>query len=115
MKTKPLPNDLAGLVAIAEAVAAVLAERQAELGISTDLEALLRASVAATTYAADMYVAVLSGANKSQEAAAFVAEAKRRRDRSIQQLRQRITRSMQQLRRQMRNRDFRKIADFVAR
>ena len=53
MKTKPLPNDLAGLVAIAEAVAAVLAERQAELGISTELEALLRASIAATTYAAD--------------------------------------------------------------
>jgi hypothetical protein len=115
MKTNPLPNDLAGLVAIAEAVAAVLAERQAELGISTDLEALLRASIAATTYAADTYVAVLSGAKKSPEAAAFVAEAKRRLDRNMKQLRQRITRSMQQLRRQMTNRDFRKIADFVAR
>ena len=114
MKTKPLPNDMAGLVAIAEAVAAVLAERQAELGISTELEALLRASIAATTYAADRYVAVLSGAKKSQEAVAFVAEAKRRRDRSIQQLRQRVTRSLQQLRRQMRNRDFKKIADFMA-
>ena len=113
MKTKPLPNDMAGLVAIAEAVAAVLAERQAELGISTELEALLRASIAATTYAAGMYVAVLSGAKKSPEAA-LVAEAKRRRDRSIKQLRQRITRSLQQLRRQMRNRDFRKIANFVA-
>jgi hypothetical protein len=47
MKTNPLPNDLAGLVATAEALAAVLAERQEELGISSDLEALLRASIAA--------------------------------------------------------------------
>ncbi len=36
MKTKPLPNDLVGLVAIAEAVAAVLAERQAELDIAVE-------------------------------------------------------------------------------
>ena len=114
MKTNPVPDDPAGLVAFAQAMAGVLSERSDELGISRDAEALLRASIGATTYAMDAYVAVIAGAKKSQEARQFVAEASRRRDRSIKQLRQRVTRSMVQLHRHMRNSDFDEIAYYVA-
>jgi hypothetical protein len=95
-------------------MAAVLSERSDELGISRDVEALLRASIGAATYAMDMYVAVIAGAKKSQEARNYLAEASRRRDRSIKQLRQRVTRSMVQLHRHMRSSDFAEIAHYVA-
>ncbi len=99
MKTKALPEDLDRLLALAESIATVLSDKADELGIGSDVEALLRASIAATTYAIDSYVALLSGARKSPEAAAYVAEAKRRCDRSIQQLRRRVRRSMAEFRR----------------
>jgi hypothetical protein len=114
MKTNPVSNDPAGLVAFAQAMATVLSERSDELGISNDVEALLRASIGAATYAMDMYVAVMAGAKKSPEARKFVAEASRRRIRSKKQLRQRVTRSMVQLHRHMRNSDFDEIAYHVA-
>jgi hypothetical protein len=114
VKTNPVPGDPAGLVVFAQAMAAVLSERSDELGISRDVEALLRASIGAATYAMDMYVAVIAGAKKSQEARNYLAEASRRRDRSIKQLRQRVTRSMVQLHRHMRSSDFAEIAHYVA-
>jgi len=114
MKTNPVPSDPAGLVVFAQAMATILSERSDELGISRDVEALLRASIGAATYAMDMYVAVIGGAKKSQEARKFVVEARRRRDRGIKQLRQRVTRSMVQLHRHMRNSDFDEVAYYVA-
>ena len=99
MKTKSLPADRDRLLALAEAIATVLSEESNEPGVGSDVEALLRASIAATTYGIDRYLALLSGARKSAEAAAFVAEAKWRCDRSIQQLRRPIRRSMAELRR----------------
>ena len=45
MKTNPVPGNPAGLVGFAQAMAAVLSERSNELGISRDVEALLRASI----------------------------------------------------------------------
>ena len=74
MKLHSLPPDADMLLSIAESVAAVLAERQEELGIATDVEALLRASIAAATLAINTYL----------------AEAKARRDRSVEQLRRRV-------------------------
>ena len=50
MKTNPVPNDPAGLVAFAQAMATVLSERSEEFGISRDVEALLRASIGAAMY-----------------------------------------------------------------
>src|SRR5215471_5991849 len=106
MKTKLLPKDPYGLVAFAEALAAVLAKKREELGMSIDVEALLRASIGGARYTTDAYFAVLSGASQSPEAASYLAEAKRLRDRNVKQLRRRVTRSIMELRRQMRNRDF---------
>jgi hypothetical protein len=114
MKTKLLPKDPYGLVAFAEALVAVLARRREDLGITIDVEVLLRASIGAATYTTDAYFAVLSSANQSPEAAGYLAEAKRLRDRSVKQLRRRITRAILELRRRTRNRDFAEIAHYVA-
>jgi hypothetical protein len=114
MKTKLLPKDPYGLVAFAEALAAVLAKKREELGISIDVEALLRASIGGARYTTDAYFAVLSGACQSTEAASYLAEAKRMRDRNVKQLRQRITRSIVELRRHMKHQDFVEITRYVA-
>ena len=78
---------MAGLVAIAEAVAAVLAERQAELGISTELESVLTGQHCSNNIRGGQVCDPSSGgcelARRRDDP--FVAEAKRRRDRSIQQ------------------------------
>ena len=70
MKTNPLAEDADALLALAESIATVLSEKHEELCISTESEALLRASIAAATFAIDTYLAVLSGIKKSP--AAFV-------------------------------------------
>jgi hypothetical protein len=114
MKTKLLPKDPYGLVAFAEVLAGVLSKKRPELRITIDVEALLRASIGAARYTTDAYFAVLSGASQSTEAARYLGEAKRMRDRSVKQLRRRITRAIVELRWHMRNRDFVEIAHYVA-
>jgi len=83
MKTNPLAEHADALVALAESIATVLSEKHEELCISTEFEALLRASIAAATFAIDTYLAVLSGIKQSPAAFAYVAEAKTRCDRNI--------------------------------
>ena len=114
MKTKLLAKDLYTLVAFAEALAAVLAKKREELGLSIDVEALLKGGIGAARYTTDAYFAVLSGANQSTEAANYLAEAKRLRDRNVRQLRRRVTRSIVELRRHMKSKDFVEIARYVA-
>ena len=114
MKTKLLPKDPYGLVAFAEALVAVLSKKREDFGIPIDVEVLLRASIGAATYTTDAYFAVLSGANQWPEAASYLAEAKRLRDRSVRQLQRRVTRAIVELRRHTRNRDFAEIAHYVA-
>jgi hypothetical protein len=87
MKTKLLAKDLYTLVAFAEALAAVLAKKREELGLSIDVEALLKGGIGAARYTTDVYFVVLSGASPSPEAAGYPAEAERMRDRSVRQLR----------------------------
>src|SRR6476646_5136790 len=99
MKTKLLPKDPYGLVAFAEALAAVLSKKREELGISLDVEALLRASIGGARYTTDAYFAVLAGACQSPDAASYLAEAKRLRNRNVTQLRQRIPQAIVALRR----------------
>ena len=65
MKTNSLPEEADALLARAQAIATVLSEKREELGISIEVEALLRASIEATTFSIDRYVAVLAGADKS--------------------------------------------------
>jgi hypothetical protein len=97
MKASALPKDADALITFAESIATALAERQEQLGIATEAEAPLRAAIAAATSACDAYVARLAHAEKSPEARIFLAEAKRRRDRSLEQLRRRVTRSIRRL------------------
>jgi hypothetical protein len=51
MKVNAIPKGTDALLAFAHAIATVLAEKRDELGISTDVEALQRASIAAATFA----------------------------------------------------------------
>src|SRR5205085_1405512 len=76
MKISALPKDADALVAFAESTATALAERQECLGIGTEVEAPLRAAIAAATYASDAYVAAWAHAEKSANARSFLAEAK---------------------------------------
>ena len=109
MKQNPLPRDADELLAVGEALAAVLAENQ-QWDIPAEVEALLRASIAAAAFAIDAYVAVLAGSHKSPVAMNHLAEAKLRCDRSIRQLRRRVLRSVAELRRHMSGREFARIA-----
>ena len=103
---RQLPEDADALVGFAEAIATVLSEKDEELGISRDVEALLRASIAAATFAIDSYAAVVAGGKKSLLAHRCMAEAKRRCYRSVDQLRRRVTRSISHLCRLMEEKDF---------
>ena len=94
MKANALPEDADALLALAEAVATVLSEEQEYLGIGTEVEALLRARIAAATFAINGYLAVVAGAKKSAAAQRYVAQAKARCDRSVEKLRRRLMRSI---------------------
>ena len=97
MKISPLPKDADALVTFAESIATALAEKQEQLGIATEAEVPLRAAIARAIFAGDAYVAVLAHADKSPEARSFLAEAKRRRDRSLEQLRRLLSLSEEEL------------------
>jgi hypothetical protein len=97
MKTSPLPKDADALLAFAESIATALSEKCELLGVTTEVEAPLRAAIAAATFAGDTYVAVLAHVRKSPEGRSYLAEAKKRRDRSVEQLRRRVTRSIRHL------------------
>jgi len=100
MKMNPLSADTAELLALAEDIAALLEEKREELGLTTDFEALLRARIAAAAFAINSYLALLAD-RKLPEAQRHLPEAKRRCDRSIQQLRRRVSRTILQLRRHL--------------
>jgi hypothetical protein len=92
MKANLLPKDAYALLAYAESIATVLSENHDDFGISTDLEALLRASIGAATFAIDRYLAIAAGGKKSPVARKHLAEARRRCYRSVEQLSRRVTR-----------------------
>ena len=110
MKPDSLTRDADELLMLGEAVAAILAENQDQLNIPTEVEALLRAGIAAAEYAIDAYVAMLAGSYKSQEAMNHLAEARSRCDRSLRQLKRRVHRSIAQLRRYMGSKEFARAA-----
>ena len=114
MRTNPLPEDADALMSLAHAVATLLEEKHDELRINPDVEALLRASIAAATFAINTYLAILAGAKKSPVALGYVAEAQRRCDRKIELLRRQVTRSIAQLCRLMNDEDLIELAEHVA-
>src|SRR5712691_2170060 len=113
MKTYSLPPDADLLVATAESVAAVLEHKAEELGIGSDAQALLRASIASAYYGMDRYLTLALGREKSRDAQRFVDEAKAHCDRSIELLRRRITRSIGYLCRLMTAEDLSSVAERV--
>jgi hypothetical protein len=97
MKTSPLPKDPDALLAFAESVSTALSEKQSLLGASSEIGTPLRTAIAEATFEIDSYVAVLAHAEKSPEGRSYVAEAKRRRNRGIEQLRRQVIRSVRRL------------------
>jgi hypothetical protein len=80
MKTILLTKDADELIARAKAIATVLVEKRDEPGLSTDVEALLRASIEATTYAVNGYVALVAAAKKSGIPMGYLAHLSRLMD-----------------------------------
>jgi len=92
-----LLEDADGLIALAESVATVFSEKHDELGVRTDVEALLRAGIAAATAGVNVYLAVFAQTRKSAVASRYLAEARRRCRRSVEQLRRRVRYSIAHL------------------
>jgi hypothetical protein len=113
MKRSPLPKDADALLALAESVAATLSEYRDELGLSIDIEALLRAGISAATFSINTYLAVLAGATKSPVALGQLATARSRCERDIRLLRRRVMRSITQLRRYVKDRDLTRTTEHV--
>ena len=113
MKRRPLPKDADHMLAVGEAVAGVLAEKRSELGMSNEIEALLRASIAAATSSINAYVGALAGVKKSPAALSHLAAARSRCDRNIRQLRRRVIRSIGELYRHVSDRDLSRTAEYV--
>src|SRR5437667_2462211 len=74
MRTHALLEDADGLIALAESVATVFSEKHHELNINTEIEALLRASIAGTTDGINIYLSALAHASKSSLARKYLAE-----------------------------------------
>ena len=113
MKTFSLPPGTDTLLATAHSVVWALEDKQEELGIDSDEESLLRASMAAADFGINRYLTLAADGEKSPEARMFLEEAKVRCDRSIEQLRRRITRSLAQLCRIMDPEDLSSVAQHV--
>ena len=90
MQPNALPEDANELMDLAERVADVLAGKLAELGLGRESEASLRASIAAARFALIAYVSMLDGLKEPPVAHRFLAPARKRRDRSEEQLRCRL-------------------------
>jgi hypothetical protein len=109
-RRSPSRKDADNLLAFGEGITTILAESRA---LSTEAEALLRASIAAAAFAFDTYLAVLAGAKKSRLALSQLAQARSRCDRKIEQLRRRVSRSIEKLCRYMGDRDLTRTAEYV--
>ena len=66
------------MLAICEAVAGVAVGKAGELGMSNEIEVLLRASIAAATSSINAYIGALGGAKKSPVALSHPAAARSR-------------------------------------
>jgi hypothetical protein len=101
------------LFALAEEIANVLREKQAELGLEHDAEARLRASLAAATFARSAYEAILAGAEESPIARSFLVPARARCDRTEKQLRRRISIFIAEASMHLNDDDLSNVADYV--
>jgi len=86
MKRILTPESADTLLALADAIAEMLAKKHEELGVHEEVEARLRAGIAAATFAIRRYVAVLSAAQRSRLAMSYVAEARAGCERSVRRL-----------------------------
>jgi hypothetical protein len=114
MNTISLLKDADELIARAQAVATVLAEKGERLGVRPDVEALLRVGIEAARLDINRYAAVVALLKKSRLTMGYIAEAKARCNRNIQQLRRRVTRATSELSRLMNQKEGRKSARYIA-
>jgi hypothetical protein len=90
-----------------------MSERPGECGSDREVEALLRESIAAATYAINIYMAVMAGAQKSPVAGGLVREARARCERNVGNMRRRITGSITHVCRYLSNRDLMQTEQYV--
>ena len=112
---KSLVEEAQVVLARAQAIATVLSERREELDLSTEVEALLRAGINATTFAIDRYVAFAVGATQSRVAMGFLGEAKSGLNRSVRQLHRRTNRAIAEISRLGGQKEGRKAVRYISR
>jgi hypothetical protein len=115
MEPDRLPQDPETLILLAEEIADIAGQRLAELGAAREPEALLRAGIAAATFARSAYLAMLDGAERSPGARRFVAPAKMRCDRTEQLLRYRMAQMNAEICLFLDDDELSNIAEFVCR
>ena len=113
MESNRLPQDLDTLIALAEEIGELAGERMSSVGLGTQPEALLRASIAAAVFARRAYVAMLDGAKESSLARRFVVPARNRRARAEEQLRRRLAAALGQICLLLDNEDLSQVTDYV--
>jgi hypothetical protein len=93
MRTHILLEDADGLIALAESVATVLFEKQHELKMDTQIESLLRASIAGAKNGINIYLG-FADVRKSPVARKYLAETRKHCRRSLEHLRRRVRQSI---------------------
>ena len=96
-KGDPVKEGADVLLRRIESFASTLKKKRYELGIRTEIDAVLRASVAAVTLGINTYVAVLAAEKNSRATAERLAQAKLQRHSSILKLRRRVIRLIAKL------------------
>jgi len=94
MRTHELLEDADTLIPLAESIATVFSEKHDDLNMNTEIEALLRASIAGATNGRNMYLSALPHARKSPRARKYLAETRRHCRHSMDRLRRRVRHSI---------------------
>jgi len=97
MKGDPVKEGADVLLKQIESFASTLKKKRYELGIRTEIDAVLRAAIAAVTLGINTYVAVLAAEKNSRVTAERLAKAKLQCHGSILKLRRRVIRSIAKL------------------
>jgi hypothetical protein len=84
MEPNVLPQDAAGLIALAEGIANAVAEKQIKDG--TRIELRLRVCLASVAYERAAFLALHRAAHRSEEARALLEVAERRSCRALERL-----------------------------
>jgi hypothetical protein len=115
MQPDQLPQDPETLILLAEEIANIAGQRLGELGVGREPEVLLRASIAAATFARSAYLAMVDGAAQSPIARRFLVPAGKARDRTEQLLRHRLAHLIAEICLFLDDEELSNIAEYVCR